>query len=86
MRLLRASDEFCIDRIKTQCEERLCNCVTKENVHEVYAEAERFRAQTLSRYCEWVLRQSRADEETEGGGEGSPGGGLPDLEALPSKD
>ena len=67
MRLLRASDEFCIDRIKTGCEERLCNCVTKENVHEIHREAERFRAQILGRYCEWVLRQSREDHMGDAG-------------------
>jgi hypothetical protein len=41
----KSRDIVSYDRVKTQCEERLCNLVTRENVQEIVVEAERFRAQ-----------------------------------------
>ncbi|CAD7975380.1 unnamed protein product [Amoebophrya sp. A25] len=57
LRLLRAADEFCIDAIKLKCEQRLCQVVDASTVSLVLAEADRYGAHGLTRYCNWLLRQ-----------------------------
>jgi len=57
LQLLRAADEFCIDHIKSKCEEKLCVAVSASTVHLVHAEAEKYCAPVLRRYCQWLIRQ-----------------------------
>lgn len=58
MQLLRAADEFCIDAIKSITEERLTMLVDRENVEEIHREADKLQALSLTKYCEWIMRQS----------------------------
>ncbi|CAD7960223.1 unnamed protein product [Amoebophrya sp. A120] len=97
LRLLRAADEFCIDHIKSRCEERLCTVVTSATVHLVYEESQRYCAPVLRRYCQWLLRQQDTSSASSpllmplagaGGGErgsgGFPAGSFGDPAYTPS--
>lgn len=44
MGLLHAADQFCVDYVKQTCEKHLCGLVDRDNVNELFQEAERFQA------------------------------------------
>jgi len=63
MELLRCADQFCVDPVKRLCEERISKQIEESNVTEILSEAQRMQAESLVRYCEWLLRQLDRSED-----------------------
>lgn len=54
--MLKASDQFMIDDVKLQCEEKLTIMMNKENFKEIAEAAETFNAHELKAYSQWFYK------------------------------
>eukprot|EP00929_Paragymnodinium_shiwhaense_P082862 TRINITY_DN43870_c0_g2_i1.p1 TRINITY_DN43870_c0_g2~~TRINITY_DN43870_c0_g2_i1.p1 ORF type:complete len:577 (-),score=93.11 TRINITY_DN43870_c0_g2_i1:117-1847(-) len=59
LNVLRAADQFCVDAVKSMCEQHLSALCTAENMDGLLQEARRFQAHQLRTHCEWFKRQQQ---------------------------